>query len=165
MPYHGRLYVTEHHACFHSSVLLKDTKVSKPDPWLATRLFRWKRGLNLWMNGLAVLFVANGEMYSYTFAFFPNYVLSWAHSLLGLGDTPYTVHFRNTSCLKKIYIYFRVTPATRGLWGVWYRNLDTTQPYSFLICILLGTSTDLIIVWKAFLLVWCEGLLLLCVFL
>ncbi|XP_055718194.1 GRAM domain-containing protein 2B-like isoform X3 [Salvelinus fontinalis] len=28
--YHGRLYVTEHHACFHSSVLLKDTKLVIP---------------------------------------------------------------------------------------------------------------------------------------
>lgn len=27
VPYHGRLYVTEAHACFYSSVLLKDTKV------------------------------------------------------------------------------------------------------------------------------------------
>uniref|UniRef100_A0A4W5QG67 Si:zfos-943e10.1 n=1 Tax=Hucho hucho TaxID=62062 RepID=A0A4W5QG67_9TELE len=30
VPYHGRLYVTEHHACFHSSVLLKDTKLVIP---------------------------------------------------------------------------------------------------------------------------------------
>uniref|UniRef100_H3CXI8 Si:zfos-943e10.1 n=1 Tax=Tetraodon nigroviridis TaxID=99883 RepID=H3CXI8_TETNG len=30
VPYHGRLYVTEAHACFHSSVLLKDTKVVIP---------------------------------------------------------------------------------------------------------------------------------------
>lgn len=28
VPYHGRLYVTEAHACFYSSVLLKDTKVN-----------------------------------------------------------------------------------------------------------------------------------------
>ncbi|XP_029551415.1 GRAM domain-containing protein 2B isoform X4 [Salmo trutta] len=28
--YHGRLYVTKHHACFHSSVLLKDTKLVIP---------------------------------------------------------------------------------------------------------------------------------------
>ncbi|XP_058495068.1 GRAM domain-containing protein 2B isoform X1 [Solea solea] len=27
VPYHGRLYITDTHACFHSSVLLKDTKV------------------------------------------------------------------------------------------------------------------------------------------
>uniref|UniRef100_A0A1A8QYE8 Wu:fi13g07 n=1 Tax=Nothobranchius rachovii TaxID=451742 RepID=A0A1A8QYE8_9TELE len=30
VPYHGRLYVTEAHACFYSSVLLKDTKVVIP---------------------------------------------------------------------------------------------------------------------------------------
>ncbi|KAM4629618.1 GRAM domain-containing protein 2B isoform 2-T2 [Polymixia lowei] len=30
VPYHGRLYVTDSHACFHSSVLLKDTKVVIP---------------------------------------------------------------------------------------------------------------------------------------
>uniref|UniRef100_A0A1A7WIA6 Wu:fi13g07 n=1 Tax=Iconisemion striatum TaxID=60296 RepID=A0A1A7WIA6_9TELE len=30
VPYHGRLYVTEAHACFYSSVLLKDTKVIIP---------------------------------------------------------------------------------------------------------------------------------------
>lgn len=29
VPYHGRLYVTEAHACFYSSVLLKDTKVKR----------------------------------------------------------------------------------------------------------------------------------------
>lgn len=28
VPYHGRLYLTEAHACFYSSVLLKDTKVN-----------------------------------------------------------------------------------------------------------------------------------------
>ncbi|XP_010895853.1 GRAM domain-containing protein 2B [Esox lucius] len=28
--YHGRLYITKHHACFHSSVLLKDTKLVIP---------------------------------------------------------------------------------------------------------------------------------------
>lgn len=27
VPYHGRLYITDTHACFYSSVLLKDTKV------------------------------------------------------------------------------------------------------------------------------------------
>lgn len=27
VPYHGRLYITNSNACFHSSVLLKDTKV------------------------------------------------------------------------------------------------------------------------------------------
>lgn len=27
VPYHGRLYITENNACFHSSVLLKATKV------------------------------------------------------------------------------------------------------------------------------------------
>lgn len=27
VPYHGRLYITDTHACFFSSVLLKDTKV------------------------------------------------------------------------------------------------------------------------------------------
>ncbi|XP_047192817.1 GRAM domain-containing protein 2B isoform X3 [Scophthalmus maximus] len=30
VPYHGRLYVTDTHACFYSSVLLKDTKVVIP---------------------------------------------------------------------------------------------------------------------------------------
>ncbi|XP_061539982.1 GRAM domain-containing protein 2B isoform X2 [Phycodurus eques] len=30
VPYHGRLYITNSHACFHSSVLLKDTKVVIP---------------------------------------------------------------------------------------------------------------------------------------
>uniref|UniRef100_A0A1A8BPG5 Wu:fi13g07 n=1 Tax=Nothobranchius kadleci TaxID=1051664 RepID=A0A1A8BPG5_NOTKA len=30
VPYHGRLYITEAHACFYSSVLLKDTKVVIP---------------------------------------------------------------------------------------------------------------------------------------
>nr|XP_057930034.1 GRAM domain-containing protein 2B isoform X3 [Doryrhamphus excisus] len=30
VPYHGRLYITDSHACFHSSVLLKDTKVVIP---------------------------------------------------------------------------------------------------------------------------------------
>ncbi|XP_061681174.1 GRAM domain-containing protein 2B isoform X4 [Syngnathoides biaculeatus] len=30
VPYHGRLYITSSHACFHSSVLLKDTKVVIP---------------------------------------------------------------------------------------------------------------------------------------
>ncbi|XP_054458391.1 GRAM domain-containing protein 2B isoform X2 [Anoplopoma fimbria] len=30
VPYHGRLYITELHACFYSSVLLKDTKVVIP---------------------------------------------------------------------------------------------------------------------------------------
>ncbi|CAL8393409.1 unnamed protein product [Boreogadus saida] len=30
VPYHGRLYVTETHACFYSSVLLKDTKAVIP---------------------------------------------------------------------------------------------------------------------------------------
>uniref|UniRef100_A0A8C9S449 Si:zfos-943e10.1 n=1 Tax=Scleropages formosus TaxID=113540 RepID=A0A8C9S449_SCLFO len=30
VPYHGRLYVSENHVCFHSSVLLKDTKVVIP---------------------------------------------------------------------------------------------------------------------------------------
>ncbi|XP_031430060.1 GRAM domain-containing protein 2B isoform X2 [Clupea harengus] len=30
VPYHGRLYVTENHVCFHSSVLLKATKVVIP---------------------------------------------------------------------------------------------------------------------------------------
>lgn len=30
VPYHGRLYVTDTHACFYSSVLLKDTKVIIP---------------------------------------------------------------------------------------------------------------------------------------
>ncbi|KAM3875628.1 GRAM domain-containing protein 2B [Diretmus argenteus] len=30
VPYHGRLYITDTHACFHSSVLLKDTKVVIP---------------------------------------------------------------------------------------------------------------------------------------
>lgn len=30
VPYHGRLYITENHACFYSSVLLKDTKVVIP---------------------------------------------------------------------------------------------------------------------------------------
>ncbi|XP_013866226.1 GRAM domain-containing protein 3 isoform X2 [Austrofundulus limnaeus] len=30
VPYHGRLYITETHACFYSSVLLKDTKVIIP---------------------------------------------------------------------------------------------------------------------------------------
>lgn len=29
VPYHGRLYLTEAHACFYSSVLLKDTKVNR----------------------------------------------------------------------------------------------------------------------------------------
>jgi len=28
VPYHGRLYITDTHACFYSSVLLKDTKVA-----------------------------------------------------------------------------------------------------------------------------------------
>ncbi|KAM6989812.1 uncharacterized protein LKV04_009401 [Tautogolabrus adspersus] len=28
VPYHGKLYISEHHVCFHSSVLLKDTKVA-----------------------------------------------------------------------------------------------------------------------------------------
>lgn len=28
MPYHGRLYVSARHICFHSNVLLKDIKVS-----------------------------------------------------------------------------------------------------------------------------------------
>lgn len=27
MPYHGRLYVSSHHICFHSNLLLKDIKV------------------------------------------------------------------------------------------------------------------------------------------
>ncbi len=27
VPFHGRLYITDTHACFYSSVLLKDTKV------------------------------------------------------------------------------------------------------------------------------------------
>lgn len=27
VPYHGRLYITDTHACFYSSVLLKETKV------------------------------------------------------------------------------------------------------------------------------------------
>uniref|UniRef100_G3P233 Si:zfos-943e10.1 n=1 Tax=Gasterosteus aculeatus aculeatus TaxID=481459 RepID=G3P233_GASAC len=30
VPYHGRLYITDTHACFYSSVLLKDTKVVIP---------------------------------------------------------------------------------------------------------------------------------------
>lgn len=30
VPYHGRLYITDSHACFYSSVLLKDTKVVIP---------------------------------------------------------------------------------------------------------------------------------------
>ncbi|XP_068563607.1 GRAM domain-containing protein 2B isoform X1 [Cebidichthys violaceus] len=30
VPYHGRLYITDIHACFYSSVLLKDTKVVIP---------------------------------------------------------------------------------------------------------------------------------------
>ncbi|XP_047199010.1 GRAM domain-containing protein 2B isoform X2 [Hippoglossus stenolepis] len=30
VPYHGRLYITDTHACFYSSVLLKDTKVVLP---------------------------------------------------------------------------------------------------------------------------------------
>ncbi|KAK2907990.1 GRAM domain-containing protein 2B isoform X2 [Channa argus] len=30
VPYHGRLYITDAHACFYSSVLLKDTKVVIP---------------------------------------------------------------------------------------------------------------------------------------
>ncbi|XP_030228624.1 GRAM domain-containing protein 2A isoform X2 [Gadus morhua] len=30
VPYHGRLYITETHACFYSSVLLKDTKAVIP---------------------------------------------------------------------------------------------------------------------------------------
>ncbi|TSK53737.1 GRAM domain-containing protein 2B [Bagarius yarrelli] len=30
VPYHGRLYITENNVCFHSSVLLKDTKVVIP---------------------------------------------------------------------------------------------------------------------------------------
>ncbi|XP_077390818.1 GRAM domain-containing protein 2B isoform X2 [Festucalex cinctus] len=30
VPYHGRLYITNSHACFYSSVLLKDTKVVIP---------------------------------------------------------------------------------------------------------------------------------------
>lgn len=45
VPYHGRLYVTEAHVCFYSSVLLKDTKVKPgserpaaihPSPFKAT---------------------------------------------------------------------------------------------------------------------------------
>ncbi|XP_074933509.1 GRAM domain-containing protein 2A-like [Phalacrocorax aristotelis] len=30
MPYHGRLYISSHHVCFHSSLLLKDIKVVVP---------------------------------------------------------------------------------------------------------------------------------------
>uniref|UniRef100_A0A3Q3W8W3 GRAM domain-containing protein n=1 Tax=Mola mola TaxID=94237 RepID=A0A3Q3W8W3_MOLML len=30
VPYHGRLYITDTHACFYSSVLLKETKVVVP---------------------------------------------------------------------------------------------------------------------------------------
>ncbi|KAM9254679.1 GRAM domain-containing protein 2B-like [Cariama cristata] len=30
VPYHGRLYITSHHVCFHSSLLLKDIKVVVP---------------------------------------------------------------------------------------------------------------------------------------
>lgn len=29
VPYHGRLYITDTNACFHSSVLLKETKVGR----------------------------------------------------------------------------------------------------------------------------------------
>uniref|UniRef100_UPI0037E93E98 GRAM domain-containing protein 2B-like isoform X2 n=1 Tax=Semicossyphus pulcher TaxID=241346 RepID=UPI0037E93E98 len=28
VPYHGKLFISEHHVCFHSSVLLKETKVA-----------------------------------------------------------------------------------------------------------------------------------------
>ncbi|XP_020489762.2 GRAM domain-containing protein 2B-like [Labrus bergylta] len=28
VPYHGKLYISDHHVCFHSSVLLKETKVA-----------------------------------------------------------------------------------------------------------------------------------------
>lgn len=38
--YHGKLFVSEHHVCFHSSVLLKETKVTRSDCWSA-HSHRW----------------------------------------------------------------------------------------------------------------------------
>lgn len=46
VPYHGRLYITEAHACFYSSVLLKDTKVNTGFiclvvDWHVAYVFHW----------------------------------------------------------------------------------------------------------------------------
>ncbi|KAM4738631.1 GRAM domain-containing protein 2B isoform 4-T4 [Anableps anableps] len=60
VPYHGRLYITDTHACFYSSVLLKDTKVVIPVSSIHT--VKKQKTVLLVPNALSIR-TAEGEKY------------------------------------------------------------------------------------------------------
>ncbi|KAF7662292.1 hypothetical protein LDENG_00239990 [Lucifuga dentata] len=60
VPYHGRLYITDSHACFYSSVLLKDTKVVIPVSCI--HIVKKQNTALLVPNALAIR-TAEGEKY------------------------------------------------------------------------------------------------------
>lgn len=52
MPYHGRLYISDTNACFYSSVLLKETKVSSSSPWIQEKKnpIHWNTPVLWWIR-------------------------------------------------------------------------------------------------------------------
>ncbi|XP_028857503.1 GRAM domain-containing protein 2B isoform X3 [Denticeps clupeoides] len=60
VPYHGRLYITENNICFHSSVLLKATKVVIPVP--SVQVIKKQNTALLVPNALSIR-TAEGEKY------------------------------------------------------------------------------------------------------